>query len=103
MYNQGLKPVHRTGTSKRWERLSSEVTHSCGEGKDFNIKFRFKFTGSSEPTFFAFSYPYSFEEAVAKIDDIEHGCTPPSTKAEGVYFKREVATRSLEVWSPPKA
>lgn len=50
-------------------------THPTLTPPPSQIKFRFKFNGSTEPVFFAFSYPYSFEEVVAKVDAIEkmHG------------------------------
>jgi len=97
MYNQGLKPVYRVGAKGKWERLNTEVTHSCGENKNFQIKFRFRFSGSTEPTFFAFSYPYSFEEVCRRCDEIEKACAATSSRADAaIYCCREVLTRSLE-------
>ena len=63
MFNQGMKPCYKVGDgpSAKWERLPSDISHSVGEGRIFEIKFRFRFS-SDAPVYFAFCYPYSFEE-----------------------------------------
>jgi hypothetical protein len=37
MFNQGMKPVWRKGTSGKWERLAQEVVCSSGEGRIFQV------------------------------------------------------------------
>jgi hypothetical protein len=158
MFNQGMKPVWRKGTAGRWERLTQDVTCSCGEGRVFQvtqaprfarvsfchspsspppnsplallqIRFKFRFGASTDASsaaaeggasksvdesvscsgeegtyYFAFSYPYSFEEVVAKVDRLQATFTPrPPSIADGrlpppdrIYFHREILTRSLE-------
>ena len=59
--------------------------------------------GDGGAHYFAFSYPYSFEEVMAKVDRLQAAFAPrpaadparPSPP-ERVYFHREVLTRSLE-------
>lgn len=49
----------------------------------------------SETTYFAFSYPFSFEESTEMIDRIENKLNLPENK-ENIYFHREVLYYSLE-------
>ncbi len=48
-----------------------------------------------EKTYFAFSYPWSYEESQAKIDEIEQKFSnaPPE---KNLYFHREVLYYSIE-------
>ena len=48
-----------------------------------------------ETTFFAFSYPFSYEESQAKIDQIEHSFNHSHHK-ENLYFHRETVYYSIE-------
>ncbi len=50
---------------------------------------------SSETTFFAFSFPYSFEESFEHFDEIEQTLTKPEY-ADSIYFHREILFYSRE-------
>jgi hypothetical protein len=101
MFNQGMKPCYRIGDgpAARWERVASEIIHSCGENRVFQIKFKFRFS-SDTPVYFAFSYPYSFEETVRKCDEYEKTFSPTygyaRSRNDSIYFERELLTRSME-------
>eukprot|EP00960_Hanusia_phi_P023773 701013-Hanusia_phi.AAC.2 len=99
MYNQGMKPVYRLGSSAwdKWERIKDEVTYSCGEGRQFQIRFKFRFSSDS-PVFFAFSYPYSLEDVKRRIDAIQETVSSKQApkKDSAIYFERETLTFSLE-------
>jgi len=49
MFNQGMKPSYRIGDgpNAKWERVGSEIHHSCGEGRIFQIKFKFRFSSDA--------------------------------------------------------
>ena len=51
-------------------------------------------TSPGETTFFAFSYPFSYEESQAKIDSIEHQFNNSNDK--NLYFHRETVYYSIE-------
>ena len=97
MFNQGMKPCYKVGDgpSAKWERLPSDISHSVGEGRIFEIKFRFRFS-SDAPVYFAFCYPYSFEETVKKCDAyaklFSPACGYSRARDDSVYFEREVLT-----------
>lgn len=48
----------------------------------------------SETVYFAFSYPWSFEDSQAKIDDIQERFEQASNM--NLYFHREVVYHSIE-------
>jgi hypothetical protein len=50
---------------------------------------------SSETTYFAFSYPFSFEESTEMLDRLEERLTRPEFQSS-IYFHREVLFYSLE-------
>mmetsp|Transcript_7437 Transcript_7437/g.25374 ORF Transcript_7437/g.25374 Transcript_7437/m.25374 type:complete len:787 (-) Transcript_7437:52-2412(-) len=100
MFNQGMKPVYRLGSSAwdKWERIKDEVTYSCGEGRQFQIRFKFRFSSDST-VFFAFSYPYSFEDVKRKLDAIQDAVASKlgaKTSESAIYLERETLTYSLE-------
>lgn len=111
MFNQGMKPVYKVGDGGKWERIPQEVTHSCGEGRQFQIRFKHRFASDQGPVYFAFCHPYSFEETVRKVDMLERIHGSPKTDEESstlsdepktgprpdtIYFHRETLTRSLD-------
>ena len=102
MFVQGMKPSFRVGAGPggKWERVPTEVTHTCSEGRQFRVSWRFKFSAGGAPVFFAFTPPYSYEEVVRKVDELEAHFGPASgysrARADAVYFERETLVRSLE-------
>jgi hypothetical protein len=60
------------------------------------MSFTHNFTyASTETTFFAFTYPYSYEESVDHVDRIEALVTRPEY-AKNIYFHRETLFYSRE-------
>ena len=80
MFVQGMKPSFRVGAGPggKWERVPTEVTHTCSEGRQFRVSWRFKFSAGGAPVFFAFTPPYSYEEVVRKVDELEAHFGPAS-------------------------
>ena len=62
------------------------------------------FTHEDEEAYFAWCYPHSYADCVAKLDSIEESLAAaasaaamgPPKRNEPIYFKREVVTHSLE-------
>mmetsp|Transcript_33874 Transcript_33874/g.52761 ORF Transcript_33874/g.52761 Transcript_33874/m.52761 type:complete len:523 (+) Transcript_33874:439-2007(+) len=100
MFNQGMKPSYRVGEGGKWERLPQEVSYWSGEGRQFSVRFKFKFSNNDTPIFFAFTPPYSFEDCIKKVDNLEQQFSPTAgyrrQRPDSVYFEREVLTRSLD-------
>jgi cytosolic carboxypeptidase protein 5 len=69
---------------------------ASGNPQQFLLSFQHLFGySSSETTFFAFCYPFSFEESTELTDRIEEKLTRPENRTS-IYFHREVLYYSLE-------
>lgn len=68
LFKLGLKPVYRVGgvgEGGQWRRIPNNVSYDYTEdgGGPFFITFTHTFQeGEAQTTYFAFSYPFSFEE-----------------------------------------
>ena len=72
------------------------MTFFITQEEQFVLKFNHLFNvGPTETTYFAFCYPWSFEESQAKIVEIENKIklAPPE---KNLYFHREVVYYSIE-------
>ncbi|KAJ1638474.1 hypothetical protein T492DRAFT_943469 [Pavlovales sp. CCMP2436] len=123
LYLHDFRPVYRNGTSGEWQRIRTPVAaRGSKEGDDFRISFTHRFDCAQDlPTFFAFSYPWSFAEGQTLLDELEAqfgaACPDASALAAGegsggetpqsdtdtvpksagdIYFRREVLAHSLE-------
>lgn len=119
LYKSDFRPVYRNGASGGWQRIRMPVVvRGSKEENNFRITFRHRFDcAAGEPTFFAFSYPWSYAESQAMLDDLEarFGATCPAAepdadaraggadafdtlaaRAGDVYFRRELLATSLE-------
>jgi len=98
LYGQGLKPVFRVlpNTQKKWRRIFTKVNYFINNEDQFILRFTHMFSNTPcETTFFAFSYPFSYEESQAKIDDIQTRFAAASLE-KNLYFHREVVCYSIE-------
>ena len=122
LYSQGLKPVYRVlpNAVKVWKRIPGKVNYSLtpidkselstkgnkneddeggsktGNQSHFALSFQHYFGyNQSETSYFAFSYPFSFEESTEMFDRIEEKLSKPEY-VQNIYFHREVLFYSLE-------
>lgn len=73
LYREGLKPVFRVlpNTQKKWRRIFTKVNYFINQEDQFTLKFQHMFSNPpNETTYFAFSYPWSYEDSQNKIDEI---------------------------------
>lgn len=79
LFTAGLRPVFKTVSKDGkkvivpWRRIPSKPTFSYDEDSDiFTLKWTFPSSKSSDNiTYFAYSYPYSFQEITQKLDEFE--------------------------------
>jgi hypothetical protein len=126
LYKNGMRPVFRcAATSQRWRRIPSAVkitvsfqvcvhTHSNAYPqeleKHYRLSFEHRFNLDGDTVFFAFTYPYSYDqcqERLATIDlrfkvrstpcyggQIEHMCGQDGNgvfrATDGVFYHREL-------------
>lgn len=105
--NYSLQPISSLPLSEQTEFLKAK-----GQAQDddeggkpsngepptqwFSLSFSHFFNYSStETTYFAFSYPFSFEESTEMLDRLEERLTKPDLQ-KAIYFHREVLFYSLE-------
>ena len=81
---------------KKWRRLVQKVTYWFQQNEDssqFMLQFPHHFCyGEEQVTYFAFTYPFSYEEAVLQVDDMERRLVNQAN----VYFHRETLYHSIE-------
>ena len=90
----GLRPVYRPHPSpKSWKRCPGQISWATVAGKfQLTWSHEFNFSQQENSIFFAFTYPYSFDQIQAKITEIEAW----SRQDESIYFHREIAGLSFE-------
>jgi hypothetical protein len=82
-------------TQKKWRRIFTKVNYFINNEDQFILRFQHMFSnGPGETTFFAFSYPFSYEESQSKIDQIEQQFS--SSPDKNLYFHRETVYYSIE-------
>lgn len=90
-----LQPVYRSRASKhKWERLPNPVRAKT-QGDVMRLSFRFRFEESDDTAFFAFCYPWAYDECSAQLDALDarlSGLVPHSS----IYYHRELLARSVE-------
>lgn len=89
LLREGLKPVTKK-RSGAWERLQEQVSYRMNaETGQFELEWTHKFGGEAE--YFAFSYPWSYEDHLRFIEELE-GCAASAS----VYLNKVCLTRSCE-------
>ena len=94
LYNSGFKPVYKVSPSDdhNWEYIPGNISWKVATD-GFQIRFDHRFEWDTDQTvYFAFSYPFSYQEWIEKIDRIEEACEG----SENIYFYREWLAHSLE-------
>jgi hypothetical protein len=95
LFKLGLKPVYRVLPSAQpsWQRIPASVQFDYLDEGPFFITFCHNFAyEETETTYFAFSYPFSFEE----IQNQSQQLIDRFASSETIYVHREVLGLSLE-------
>jgi len=95
LYNQGMHPLVRTLPRKpRWERIRERPKHQTVDGK-FTLSFLHRFyDGKGGSTYFAFCYPWSYNECQEFLQNLEDKYSETLQQSEDpdeqIYFHREL-------------
>jgi len=58
--------------AKRWRRIYSKVNYYFNNDDQFTLSFNHMFSyDTKETTYFAFTYPFSYQESIEKTNEIE--------------------------------
>jgi hypothetical protein len=95
LYRAGMKPQVRSLPScPVWNRISQPLRFQ--ETDDFlELTFKHTFEFSDEEVYFAFNYPFSFEDIQNQIARIALWCRLPSI-SQFIYFHQECIVKSLD-------
>lgn len=64
-------------------------------GELMRLSFRFRFEDDNDTVFFAFCYPWSYQECQNQLAGLDAEYGPPA-RHPGIYYHRELLTRSVE-------
>ena len=93
MYQWGLKPVYKIESKTKWDVIPTAVNFEKITEENFNLTFDHEFDyDSSNKTYFAFSYPFGYEDVWNQLDELE----AKFNSSDDIYFYRELLTYSLE-------
>lgn len=83
-------------TQKNFKRVSANVNYEM-MNDGFTVSWSTKFDwDSSEKAYFAWTFPYSFEETLAKSQQMQDKYGTDGKKNKTIYFKRELLSYSYE-------
>jgi len=89
LMREGLKPVTRKAAGT-WERLQEEVAYrQNAETGQFEVEWTHRFSGEAE--YFAFSYPWSYDDHLRFLKELEI-----SALSASVYLNKVCLTQSCE-------
>jgi len=92
LFNEGLLPVYRTKTQSSWKKVEAKGFSIQKSEKGLEVTFTHTFGPHDVEVFFAFTYPWSYEEDQNLIDQYEREFKDDSS----IYFKRELLAFSRE-------
>jgi cytosolic carboxypeptidase protein 5 len=87
LFKDGMKPVYKTNETD-WERIPGELA-SSQNNSNFEIAFEHNLT--SQETFFAFTYPWTYSQHLNLIEELKIVC-----QLNSIYFYSENLINSLE-------
>lgn len=91
LYSNNYRPVHKvTPYAPIWSRLPSECVFVCTGPNLFSLSWYHEVLHHDSTIYFAFTFPYSYEESLATVLDWE------SSVDASTYFYRELLTYSLD-------
>jgi hypothetical protein len=90
LYKNGLKPVYKAPNQK-WRRCIGPVV--CQEqNQAFTVTFSHTFKSPSDPVYFAWTYPWSYQDQLKKTKK----WVQTFSQIKGIYIHREILTYSIE-------
>ena len=96
IFQHDYRPVYRQHPSgAKYARCNQSVTHWKTDQGQFRWTFRHKIE-TAEPTYFAFTFPFSHGDCVATLDAIDARFASDLSLRERVYVRRQTLARSLE-------
>jgi len=95
LYKQDMRPVFRCSSTKNtWMRIKSPVKLQRQSERSATISFEHTVDCDDDTLYFAFTYPYSYQDVQRELDELEANNNIDITKSGGIYFHREVITRT---------
>ena len=96
IFQHDYRPVYRQHPSgAKYARCNQSVTHWKTDHGQFRWTFRHNIE-TAEPTYFAFTFPFSHGDCVATLDAIDARFASDLSLRERVYVRRQTLARSLE-------
>ena len=95
LYSQDYRPIRKEVPSKNtWERVNRPATCKASSTPGmFILNFSHVFETTGDAVYFAFCYPFSYDDMQNKLDAIEKQMNLP--KYNSILFSRELITTSL--------
>lgn len=94
LYENGMRPVHRSLPSKpKWTKITQALHHEIKE-KRSTISFSHTFKHNEETEFFAFCFPYGYDELQRKLNIIQENNR--NFLKQNIYVHRELICHSLD-------
>lgn len=69
LFKNGLRPVYRSASNMKWRRVHGKVSYKCNQNGSHLVNWSHTFdniAGPHEEIYFAYTYPYSYNESLAK-------------------------------------
>ena len=87
-----MKPVYRSDAEPEWKPIKSDLDFVDIDDGPLKISFRFTFKPNAKNYWFAYCYPYSFDESQKMINAFER----KFALDDKIYFHKELLTRTRE-------
>jgi len=94
LFRDGLRPVYKSVPKmSEYQRIQKALTlYQSTDNGNFEIIFQYEFEGEEEEVYFAFCFPWSYQQDREMLDEIMEKFKEDSD----IYVNREVLTRSKE-------
>ena len=95
LFKNGLRPVYRSCSNMKWKRVHGKVQYKCNQNNSHVVNWTHTFEnigGPDEEIYFAYTYPYSYNESLAKTQNM----LKRLRDSETTYLHREVLFHSVE-------
>jgi hypothetical protein len=97
LYRYDMRPVYKPSTNQRWQRLKNSVSYNKHEDYPVPQLIFEHLIDTSESTYFAFTYPYTYtmvQEDLSVIDKLSLSINYDNK--DSVYCHREVIIKSID-------
>ena len=99
LYKQDMRPVYRNKASGiRWQRIKNAVKFTKGGDSERSayLNFEHVIDADDDTTYFAFTYPYTYEMVQKDLEDLKSHVNDLSTPGS-LFYQREILTKTPEV------